>query len=91
MIALERSVAAADGESSKRLNCRLLEFLDWVNKFPATIILKRAAEARGWKVNQLAVPLDPQTAVDLDNFQGWFEQWFPAVAAECNQGAAVRP
>lgn len=91
MIALEKSVVASDHESTEQLNSRLIEFLDWVNRFPATIVLKRAAEARGWKVNQLAVPLDQQTAADLANFQGWFEQWFPAVLAECNQSAAVRP
>jgi dihydrodipicolinate synthase/N-acetylneuraminate lyase len=91
MIALERSVAASDHERSRQLNERLLEFLNWVNKFPASVIIKRAAAARGWNVKHFAVPLDEGAAADLGTFQSWFEQWFPAVLAECNRSPAVRP
>jgi dihydrodipicolinate synthase/N-acetylneuraminate lyase len=90
MIALERALGF-DNERAERLNQRLLEFLDWINKFPAGVVIKRAAAARGWNINHLAVPLDQRTAADLGMFQSWFGQWFPAVLAECNQTSAVRP
>jgi 4-hydroxy-tetrahydrodipicolinate synthase len=84
MIALERAVAASDHERSRELNERLLEFLDWVNKFPASLIIKQAAAARGWKVNHFPVPLDERTSADLSRFQKWFGEWFPAVLARCD-------
>ncbi len=91
MVALERAVAASDHERAHHLNGRLLEFLDWVNRFPASFVIKQAAAIRGWKVNHFAVPLDERLAADLDLFQAWFEQWFPSVLDECKQAPAMRP
>ncbi len=91
MIELERAVSASEHERAQHLNGRLLEFLDWVNKFPATVAIKQAASGRGWKMDHFAVPLDQQTSANLGAFQTWFEQWFPAVLGECNRTAAMRP
>ncbi len=91
MTGLEQAVAASDHERSQELNERLLEFLHWVNRFPATVIIKQAAAARGWNVNHFAVPLDERTTADLGAFRSWFEEWFPAVLAKCDQAPAMRP
>jgi hypothetical protein len=35
--------------------------------------------ARGWKLDNAAVPFDQQTLSGLDDYRAWFEQWLPGV------------
>ncbi len=90
MVALDHVIAAGDTEAAQRLNARLLEFLHYVNKFPATLAIRQAAAARGWKLRDLALPLDSVTATELVKFKDWFRGWSPKVAAECNAATTVR-
>src|SRR5258708_639951 len=50
LVALDRAMVAKDEARTDQLDARLHEFLAWLNKFPATIGIKLAASARGWKV-----------------------------------------
>lgn len=90
MVALERAILMGNLERARSLNGRLDEFLDWVNRFPATIAIKQAAVARGWKLNHFAFPLDTGTSAELQLFRRWLDAWLPAVLGECAQAAAMR-
>ncbi|HMF74195.1 MAG TPA: dihydrodipicolinate synthase family protein [Bryobacteraceae bacterium] len=79
VVALDRALAANDLGRAGRLNTFLDEFIAWINQFPATAGIKRAAAARGWKVNHSHTPFDEQTAATLRDFEQWFLAWLPAV------------
>jgi dihydrodipicolinate synthase/N-acetylneuraminate lyase len=79
MVALDRALSKNDMDRASRLNSFLDEFIAWINQFPATIGIKRAAVARGWKLDHSAIPFDEQTAAKLQDFERWFLDWLPAV------------
>lgn len=90
LVAMERAVQQSDLDRAERLNTRLQEFVTWVNKLPATIAIKQAAAARGWRVAQFATPLDEQTRQELAAFERWLGEWLPAVLSECMEARAMR-
>ena len=90
IVAIERAILANNRERAGMLNVRLSEFIEWVNRFPATVAIKQAAVARGWKLNQFAFPLDAGTSNDLETFHRWLRSWLPSVLGECAQAAAMR-
>ncbi|MDQ2710671.1 MAG: dihydrodipicolinate synthase family protein [Acidobacteriota bacterium] len=90
MVALDRVITARETETAQHLNARLLEFLQYVNKFPSTLAIRQAAAARGWKLRDLALPLDSATAAEVVKYKDWFRGWLPRVAAECSAATTVR-
>ncbi len=90
LVGLERAVLNGDIGKADRLNGRLQEFVEFVDRFPATVAIKQAAVARGWSLNQLAVPFDDDMSADVIAFHQWLRGWLPPVLAECENGAAVR-
>lgn len=82
MAALDRALRANDLPKAERLQVRLEEFIGWIEKFPATLGIKRAACARGWKLNHSSVPLDPHTLSEIAAFERWFREWLPTVLKE---------
>jgi dihydrodipicolinate synthase/N-acetylneuraminate lyase len=82
LVALEKALRSGDGERANHLNARLNEFVTFVNKFPATVAIKQAAVARGWKLNQLAVPFDEDMSADVIAFHHWVRDWLLAVLSE---------
>jgi dihydrodipicolinate synthase/N-acetylneuraminate lyase len=84
MVSLDRALRANDSAKSSQLDVRLQEFLAWVNKFPATIAIKRAAVARGWKLNHASVPFDERTSSDIGAFESWFREWLPVILADAS-------
>ncbi len=90
LVAMGHAIGGSDPERAQRLNTRLQEFVGWIEKFPATVGIRRAAVARGWKLNQFALPLDTDTAADLAAFERWFQGWLPAVLPECGAGIPMR-
>jgi hypothetical protein len=90
MVALERVLRSADSDRIERLNGRVNEFVEAVNKFPATVAIKQAAVARGWKLSQVAIPLDEDMSADIIGFHHWFRGWLPAVLSECQDHAGAR-
>jgi dihydrodipicolinate synthase/N-acetylneuraminate lyase len=83
LVAMDEAFRKSDLERAQRLNIRLQEFVEWLEKFPATVGIKQAAAARGWKHDQLSVPLDEQTAAILRTFQEWLRDWIPMVVSDC--------
>jgi 4-hydroxy-tetrahydrodipicolinate synthase len=79
VVALNRALQANDVERAGKLNTFLNEFIGWINQFPGTVGIKRAAVARGWKLGDSGIPFDEQTAAKLREFEGWFLNWLPVV------------
>ena len=91
LVSLERAIQTGNMDKADLLNQRLQEFVQFVDRFPATIAIKQAAVARGWNLNQLAVPFDDDMSADVIAFHQWFRAWLPPVLAQCENVAAVRP
>lgn len=89
VVALERALRNQAMDDAERLNTRLREFAAFVNKFPTPVAIKQAAVARGWKLNQLAVPFDEDMSADVIGFHQWLRGWLPAVLAECAEAAGA--
>jgi 4-hydroxy-tetrahydrodipicolinate synthase len=79
LVGLERAIVAKQQERAGALDTRLQEFLDWIDRFPATIGIKIAACARGWKLAHTALPYDEQTLRAKQEFEQWFKEWLPLV------------
>ncbi len=90
LVAIERAVRSNNNDQAHRFNARLQEFVVWVNRFPASIAIKQAAFARGWKLNHFPFSFDEDTQADLAGFHHWLQAWLPTVLQECNEAAAVR-
>ena len=72
------ALARRGGNSSPDdLNERLMQFVEWVNRFPYPVAIKRAVELRGQKAGPLLNPLAPENIQALDEFSKWFEAWLP--------------
>jgi len=83
IVALERALAAGNPPDIQKFDNYLHEFLTYINQFPATIAIKQAAVVRGWKQDNAAIPFDSATQSALGEYRNWFEQWLPAVLADC--------
>jgi 4-hydroxy-tetrahydrodipicolinate synthase len=90
IIALERAISRRAFEHAGRLNSLLNEFLEWLNKFPATTAIKQTAVVRGWKLDHYAFRFDEATNAEMKAFRHWLEQWLPRTLAECQEAAATR-
>jgi dihydrodipicolinate synthase/N-acetylneuraminate lyase len=75
LVALDRAVVASDRAKIDLLDCKLREFLDWIERFPVPVGVKTAATARKLKTGPLAVPLSPEKTAMLEEFQRWFKPW----------------
>jgi dihydrodipicolinate synthase/N-acetylneuraminate lyase len=69
----ELVVGLARGD--ERARERLMEFVDWVEKFPAPVAIKRAVELRGQKSGAPMAPLSDEASVELEEFSRWFKGW----------------
>ena len=87
MVSLDRALRANDPARAGRLNIRLEEFIGWVEKFPATLAIKRAACVRGWKLDHSSIPFDQDALAQISAFEQWFREWLPVVLSE---SASVR-
>jgi 4-hydroxy-tetrahydrodipicolinate synthase len=87
MVSLDRALRANDPARAGRLNIRLGEFIGWVEKFPATLAIKRAACVRGWKLDHSSIPFDQDALAQITAFEQWFREWLPVVLSE---SASVR-
>jgi 4-hydroxy-tetrahydrodipicolinate synthase len=74
---LGRGISAGDRVLAESLNARLLEFVEWADKFPDPVAVKRAVELRGQKSSPPLTPLAPETAQALVEFSAWFQGWLP--------------
>jgi dihydrodipicolinate synthase/N-acetylneuraminate lyase len=72
---LHRAWRAGDHRKADALNAQLLEFIEWIEKFPTPMGIKRAVELRGLKGGQSAVPLSAGTLRQWEEFSTWFSAW----------------
>jgi len=80
LVALARAKGTSEG-----LMGHLNEFIEWIERFPAPIGIKRAAQLRGRKSGDLAVPFNAERRRELDEFSEWFKGWWPNVLAAAKQ------
>jgi dihydrodipicolinate synthase/N-acetylneuraminate lyase len=83
LVAMDTAIRNSKLDRAQQLNLRLEEFLEWLDKFPPIVGIKQTATARGWKHDELAVPLDEPTAEILSVFRHWLRNWIPMVLSEC--------
>jgi 4-hydroxy-tetrahydrodipicolinate synthase len=75
LLALDRAIAQHDHAEAQRLDVRLHDFLERIERFPTPVAIKAALEARGLKTGSPAVPLAPETQAALEEFRAWFTSW----------------
>jgi 4-hydroxy-tetrahydrodipicolinate synthase len=81
LLALDSAIQS--GRPAERLDARLQEFIDWLDRFPVPVGVREACAVRGWKLGPLALPLPPGKQNELDEFRCWFQTWLPVVRKEC--------
>jgi 4-hydroxy-tetrahydrodipicolinate synthase len=74
---LANAIFSKDDAQAVTLNARLLEFVDWADRFPFPTAVKRAVELRGQKSAPPLIPLAPETRQALEEFSAWFTGWLP--------------
>jgi len=79
-----RAVSSNDRPRADALHARLLEFVEWADRFPFPIAIQRAVALRGQKSAPPLTPLAPETRQALEEFSAWFAAWFP----QTNKAAA---
>jgi 4-hydroxy-tetrahydrodipicolinate synthase len=77
MVGLGRSIASGDENQARALNDQLAEFVQWIERFPFPVGIKRAVELRGQKSAAPLTPLAPGTRQALEEFSAWFRTWLP--------------
>ncbi|HVW87591.1 MAG TPA: dihydrodipicolinate synthase family protein [Bryobacteraceae bacterium] len=81
LVDLHGAAAAGDQAKADALNALLNEFIEWIERFPTPMGIKRAVELRGLKSGQPATPLAPETAALMKDFSDWFRIWLPTCTA----------
>ena len=71
----ELVVALSRAPNNEAQRARLGEFVEWANRFPFPVAIKRAVELRGQKSSPPLTPLAPGTAQALAEFSAWFTAW----------------
>lgn len=75
LTAICRAAAAGDPGRVQELQDHLTEFIDWIDKFPTPVGIKRAVALRGQKSGDISNPLGSGTADLLGKFSEWFRSW----------------
>lgn len=86
MVALDRAILSGQDSRATELDQHVQDLLGWLDRFPATLGVKRAAVARGWKQNHSAGPADGAL---LAEYQSWLSGWIPRVLAACETAAVA--
>jgi 4-hydroxy-tetrahydrodipicolinate synthase len=90
IVAIHRAVGANAYDLGTHLNTLLGEFLEWLDRFPATVAIKQTAVVRGWKLDQSAFQFDSSTQSEIKKFHRWLEDWLPRTLAECAESARLK-
>ncbi len=75
LLALDRAIQQHAEAEAARLDARLHEFLDRLDRFPTPVAIKAALGVRGLKTGPPPVPLARETQAALDEFKDWFKAW----------------
>ncbi len=84
LVAADRAIRLRQTERTQMLDCRLREFLQWIDLFPVPVAIRAAAALRGLRVGEGAAPLGPDSQRKLGEFSEWFRGWLPAIEKECS-------
>jgi dihydrodipicolinate synthase/N-acetylneuraminate lyase len=74
---LAHAISSLEQGRADALSARLLEFIEWADRFPFPTAIKRAVELRGQKSAPPLTPLAPDTRRALEEFSTWFAAWLP--------------
>lgn len=77
--ALETAIVAGISSRADRLEKAILEYLDWLEKFPATFLIRETAALRKWISIPPGLPLSAAQQADRDAFRHWFPAWHASV------------
>lgn len=83
VIALDRAVAGGVTEAVTRLEARLRQFLEQIDKLPTPVGVKEATAARGFKLGPHSLQSEGALQRDICAFRDWFSGWLPTVLNEC--------
>jgi 4-hydroxy-tetrahydrodipicolinate synthase len=83
LVALDTAVRAGDSVRVDRLQARVEQFAQNIDRFPVPMGIKAAASVRGVKSGACAVPLSAERQGEMENFVAWFREWLPDVEKEC--------
>ncbi|MFB3776923.1 MAG: dihydrodipicolinate synthase family protein [Bryobacteraceae bacterium] len=82
LLGLDDAIGTGAEDRKNRLEERLHEFVDWIERFPFPQALKEALAARGLKPGPPAAPAGEQAQRLADQFREWFKGWLPGVLKE---------
>jgi len=71
---LAKSIAAHDETGAIALNAKLFELLNWIERFPEPVAIKRAVQLRRQKAGAPLTPLASETTRALEEFSAWFKK-----------------
>jgi dihydrodipicolinate synthase/N-acetylneuraminate lyase len=84
LVALDKSLRESTSELSTRLEVRLNQFIQRIDRFPVPVGVKEATALRGIKTGAHSIDLSPAQQKALAEFGEWFKGWLPAVQKECS-------
>ena len=90
LVVAARAVAEQDQGKAELLRRRVDEFVRQFQHFSPFVAIRQAAIARGWPLENSAIPFDQGTTAEVASFQAWFREWWPQVLAECQAAPLVR-
>lgn len=79
VVGLEKAIAGGQTTLAEQRERALTEYVDWLEKFPATFLIRQTAALRGWIKLSPGLPLSLQQKIDLDVFKAWFPAWHAAL------------
>jgi len=88
LVAMDRAIRQGNAGAAARLDARLQEFIEWIQRFPAPVGVREAVALRGIKTGPHAVPLGEEAQARLPEFREWFRGWLPAVIEESRHAQA---
>lgn len=83
LVALNRALEKSAPELVTRLEVRLNQFIEWIDRMPVPVGIREAAAVRGIKIGPHAVPLRGVQERLAAEFREWFKGWLPDVQKEC--------
>ena len=86
LMGLDRAICASDDAKVARLEARLQEFIEWLDRLPVPLGVKAATEMRGLSVGPPAVPLSGASLRVLEEFRAWFPAWLTITKKEAGDG-----
>jgi dihydrodipicolinate synthase/N-acetylneuraminate lyase len=77
MLALDKAIASGQIARVTRLEARLKEFIERIDRLPTPVGVREAAAIRGIKIGPHAIPFNDGSARAVEEFRSWFKAWLP--------------